>query len=120
VKDRTEYLVLRKFPFARAIDFPPSLNATRGRDIEASPQLRESLAAYRAELASLSSEELARATLPRRIANTSLQLRRHDKKSEGAFSINLTPQPILSTGLSWHIGHWTKPSRCHLVKPRRG
>lgn len=58
-KDRTEYLVLRKFPFARAIDFPPSLNVNRGRPTEASPQLKEALAAYRAELASLSSEEIA-------------------------------------------------------------
>jgi hypothetical protein len=58
LKERTEYLVLRKFPFARAIDFPPSLNASRGRGTGASPQLRESLAAYRAELASLSSEEI--------------------------------------------------------------
>jgi hypothetical protein len=59
LKDRTEYLVLRKFPFARAIEFPPSLSSTRGRNTEPSPQVREALAAYRTELASLPSEEIA-------------------------------------------------------------
>lgn len=58
LKDRTEYLVLRKFPFARAIEFPPSLSSTRGRNTEPSPQVREALAAYRTELASLPSEEI--------------------------------------------------------------
>lgn len=57
-KDRTEYLVFRKFPLARALDFPTSLNDGCGRPTQASPQLREALAAYRAELASLSSEEI--------------------------------------------------------------
>jgi hypothetical protein len=58
LKDRTEYLVLRKFPFARAIEFPPSLSSRSGRHTGPSPELREALAAYRTELASLSSEEI--------------------------------------------------------------
>lgn len=50
--------MLRKFPFARALDFPPSLNAGRSGRRDAGPQLREALAAYREELAALSSEEI--------------------------------------------------------------
>lgn len=61
LKDRTEYLVLRKYPFARAIEFPPPINVgsrpkLRARDV--SPQMREALAAYRAELAALSPAEI--------------------------------------------------------------
>jgi hypothetical protein len=55
-KDRTEYLVLRRFPYARAIDFQPSLSS--GRSHGASPEMRQALANYRAELAALSVEEL--------------------------------------------------------------
>jgi hypothetical protein len=58
LKDRAEYLVLRRFPFARAIDFPPSLTSGRGRGAGASPELREKLAAFRAELAALPPEEV--------------------------------------------------------------
>jgi hypothetical protein len=54
LKDRTEYLVLRRFPFARAIDFPPSLTSGGG----ASPELRQALADFRAGLAALSAGEL--------------------------------------------------------------
>jgi hypothetical protein len=55
-KDCTEYLVLRCFPHARAIEFPPSLSAGSGRG--ASPEL-QALAGFRAELAALSAEELS-------------------------------------------------------------
>jgi hypothetical protein len=55
-KDRTEYLVLRKYPFARAIEFPPSLSGGSGP--RASAETRQALSAYRAELAALSSEEI--------------------------------------------------------------
>lgn len=58
LKDRAEYLVLRRFPFARAIDFPPSLNASRARPSGPSLELRQALTDYRAELAALTPEEL--------------------------------------------------------------
>lgn len=58
LKDRTEYLVRRRFPFARALEFPPSLTSGRGGSAAASPELRQALADYRAELAALSPEEL--------------------------------------------------------------
>jgi hypothetical protein len=50
--------VLRRFPFARAIEFPPSLSHAAGPRASPSPETREALAAYRAELAALSREEL--------------------------------------------------------------
>jgi hypothetical protein len=57
-KDRTEYLVLRKYPFARAIEFPPSLSAGRSPRAIPSPETRQALSTYRAELAALSGEEI--------------------------------------------------------------
>jgi hypothetical protein len=56
LKDRAEYLVLRRFPYARSIDFPPSLNS--GRNQGPTPEMRQALASYRAELATLTPEEL--------------------------------------------------------------
>jgi hypothetical protein len=58
MKDRTEYLVLRRFPYARAIEFPPALNAGRSRLPGPTPENRKALADYRAELVALSAEEL--------------------------------------------------------------
>jgi hypothetical protein len=58
LKDRVEYLVLRRFPSARAIEFPPSINAGRGRHSGASAETRKALADYRSELAGLSLQEL--------------------------------------------------------------
>ena len=58
IKDRTEYLVLRRFPYARAIDFPPSINTGRNHLPGPTPENRKALADYRAELAALSAEEL--------------------------------------------------------------
>lgn len=58
LKDRVEYLVLRRFPYARAIEFPPSLNAGRARHSGASAETRQALADYRSELAGLSPQEL--------------------------------------------------------------
>jgi hypothetical protein len=58
VKDRTEYLVRRRFPFARAIEFPPSLNSGRTRFPGPTPEDRQAVASYRAELAALSADEL--------------------------------------------------------------
>jgi hypothetical protein len=58
LKDRAEYLVLRRFPFARAIDFPPSLNPNRPRLQGPTPEMRQLLADYRAELAALPTGEL--------------------------------------------------------------
>jgi hypothetical protein len=50
--------VLRRFPFARAIEFPPSLNAGRNRLPSPSLETRKALADYRAELAALPAEHL--------------------------------------------------------------
>jgi hypothetical protein len=58
LKERAEYLVLRRFPFARAIDFPPSLNSGRARLPGHTAETRQALASYRAELAALTPEEL--------------------------------------------------------------
>jgi hypothetical protein len=55
-KQRIDYLVLQRFPAARALSFPPSLNA-RGPSRDFS-ELREMVKAYRSELAALASEEL--------------------------------------------------------------
>jgi hypothetical protein len=57
LKDRADYLVLRRYPYARAIEFPPSLTAGGGR-AGASPAMRAQVASYRAEIAALSSAEL--------------------------------------------------------------
>jgi hypothetical protein len=59
--DRTDYLVHKKFPFARALEFPPSLNSSNRPMLHGpvvTQQSREALAAYRAELAALPSEEI--------------------------------------------------------------
>lgn len=58
LKDRAEYLVLRRFPFARAIDFPPPINPGRARLPGPTAETRQALASYRAELAALTPEEL--------------------------------------------------------------
>jgi hypothetical protein len=55
-KDCTEYLVLRRFPFAGAIEFSPSLSNRAGPS--AVPNSETAISAYRAELASLSWEDL--------------------------------------------------------------
>ena len=58
-KDRVEYLVLRRFPSARAIEFPPPLNVGSARPHSgASAETRKALADYRSELADLSPQEL--------------------------------------------------------------
>ena len=53
LKDRTEYLVLRKYPLARAIEF-----SGYSRTPILSPETRQGLSAYCAELAALSGEEI--------------------------------------------------------------
>ncbi len=58
MKERAEYLVLRRFPYARAIEFPPSLNAGRSRLSGPTAENRKALTDYRAELGALSAEEL--------------------------------------------------------------
>jgi hypothetical protein len=58
IKDCTEYVVLRRFPFARALQFPPSLNSGRNRLPGPTPEDRQAVAVYRAELAALSEDEL--------------------------------------------------------------
>ncbi|UPJ50463.1 hypothetical protein IVB30_03275 [Bradyrhizobium sp. 200] len=105
LKDRTEYLVLRKFPFARAIDFPPSLNASRGRGTEASPQLRESLAAYRAELASLSSEEIGTRYAAEKDREYQLAVEKARQEERGRFF----NQPHAAADFEhWSkLAHWT-------------
>jgi hypothetical protein len=56
---RTEYLVLRRFPFARVLDLPTSLsNRPRLSGPTITPETRQALADYRAELAALSPSEL--------------------------------------------------------------
>ena len=105
LKDRTEYLVLRKFPFARAIEFPPSLNASRGRRTEASPQLREALAAYRAELASLSSEEIAARYTAEKDREYQLAIEKARQEERGRFF----NQPHAGADFEhWSkLAHWT-------------
>jgi hypothetical protein len=58
LKDRAEYLLNRRFPYARAILFPPSHTSSRGRGAGPTPEMRERVEAYKAELAALSIEEL--------------------------------------------------------------
>ena len=58
MKDRTEYLVLRRFPFARTLDFPPSLKPGRIRLPGPTPEERQAVADYRAELVALPADEL--------------------------------------------------------------
>ena len=50
--------MLRRFPYARAIDFPPSLNSGRARLPGPTAEMRQALASYRAEVAALTPEEL--------------------------------------------------------------
>lgn len=58
LKDRTEYLVLRRFPFAGGLSFPPPISPGRNRLPGPTPEMRQALAAYREELAALTADEL--------------------------------------------------------------
>jgi hypothetical protein len=58
LKDRAEYLLHRRFPYARAIGFPTSLTSRHSRGAGPTPEIRQRVEAYRAELAALSVEEL--------------------------------------------------------------
>jgi hypothetical protein len=58
LKDRAEYLLNRRFPHARAMLSPPSLSSGRNRNTGPTPEMRERVEAYRAEIAALSPQEL--------------------------------------------------------------
>jgi hypothetical protein len=58
LKDRAEYLLRRRFPYARAIIFPISLTSGRSRGTGPTPEMRQRVEAYQAELAALSPQEL--------------------------------------------------------------
>jgi hypothetical protein len=58
LKDRAEYLLNRRFPHARAMLSPPSLSSGRNRNTGPTPEMRERVEAYRAEIAALAPREL--------------------------------------------------------------
>lgn len=104
-KDRTEYLVLRRFPFARALEFPPSLNAGRSRGSLPSPEKRQELAAYRAELATLSNEEI----IERHKAEKQREFEQAVAKAQSEERVRLFHQPHATADIEhWSkLAHWT-------------
>jgi hypothetical protein len=58
VKDQIDYLVRRRYPFARLLDTPPSLSSSWGRP-RVSEDDRKRIASYRSELSALAPDELA-------------------------------------------------------------
>jgi hypothetical protein len=107
-KDRTDYLVHKKFPYARALEFPPSLNSSNRptlRGLDVNQQSREALAAYRAELAALPSEEI----IERYNAEKQRELQQAIAKAEREEGEHVFNQPRAAADFDYwsKIAHWT-------------
>lgn len=58
IKDRAEYLLNRRFPFARAFTYPPSLKSGRNLAPTVTAEMRQRIESYRAELAAMPADAL--------------------------------------------------------------
>ena len=104
LKDRAEYLLNRRFPYARAILFPPSHTSSRGRGAGPTPEMRERVEAYKAELAALSIEELVARYNAEKQREYDAAIAKAEREERSDFSINPMPQPISTTGQKWPTG----------------
>ena len=103
--ERAEYLVLRRFPFARAMDFPTSLSSGRSRLLGPTPEMRRSLADYRAELAALPADELVeRYNAERQREHEQLVAKAEQEERERFFNL---PDAVADYDHWSRAAHWT-------------
>lgn len=104
LNDEIEYLVLRRFPFARALDHPP-LISSRPTARGVSEESRELVTSYRAELSDLTVEELT-SRLRQERAKEAEERRLKSEREENGRYFN---QPHTNADFDYwsKAAHWT-------------